>query len=162
MGTQDKVKQKDRRGCKLESKKQTLAFSKLKNCLACNSKKLRKVLDLNSQPLANSYLKNSRDKEKKYELKVNGCLNCTHLQLSIAVNPKKIYRKYAYVSGTTQTYKNFMKKFYKFCLRNTEKQVYKNILDIGCNDGSQLNIFKSNNFKTYGAVSYTHLTLPTT
>ena len=134
----------------MESKKQTLAFSKLKNCLACNSKKLRKVLDLNSQPLANSYLKNPRDKEKKYELKVNGCLNCTHLQLSIAVNPKKIYRKYAYVSGTTQTYKNFMKKFYKFCLRNTEKQVYKNILDIGCNDGSQLNIFKSNNFKTYG------------
>ena len=24
------------------------------------------------------------------------------------------------------------------------------VLDIGCNDGSQLDVFKSNNFKTYG------------
>ena len=127
-----------------------MAFTKLKNCLACNSNKLSQVLDLNKQPLANSFLRNSKIKEKKYELKVNGCLNCTHLQLSIAVSPEKIYRKYDYVSGTTQTYKNFMKKFYKFCIKNNKKLIYKNILDIGCNDGSQLDIFKLNKFKTFG------------
>jgi 2-polyprenyl-3-methyl-5-hydroxy-6-metoxy-1,4-benzoquinol methylase len=127
-----------------------LAFTKLKNCLACNSKELQQVLDLNKQPLANSYLKNKRVKEKKYELKVNVCLKCTHLQLSIAVNPEKIYRKYDYVSGTTQTYKNYMKKFYKICTKNNKKLIYKNILDIGCNDGSQLDIFKFNKFKTFG------------
>jgi len=134
----------------LEFKKQTLAFTKLKNCLACNSKKLRQVLDLNQQPLANSYLKNKNTREKNYELKVNGCLKCSHLQLSIAVDPKQIYKNYDYVSGTTQTYKNFMKKFYKFCIKKNNKIVYKNILDIGCNDGSQLDVFKSNKFKTYG------------
>ena len=32
--------------------------------------------------------------EKKYQLIVNCCLKCTHLQLSIAVNPKIIYKKY--------------------------------------------------------------------
>ena len=128
-----------------------MAFTKLKNCLACNSKNLRQVLDLNSQPLANSYLRNRRSKEKKYPLKVNACLNCNHLQLSIAVNPKKIYQNYDYVSGTTNTYKKFMKKFYRFCIQNNKKKfLYKNILDIGCNDGSQLDVFKSNNFKTYG------------
>ena len=134
----------------MEFKKQTLAFTKLKNCLACNSKKLRQVLDLNHQPLANSYLKNKNIKEKNYELKVNGCLKCSHLQLSIAVDPKQIYKNYDYVSGTTQTYKNFMKKFYKFCLKKNNKIINKNILDIGCNDGSQLDVFKSNKFKTYG------------
>ena len=41
-----------------------MAFTKLKNCLACNSKNLRQVLDLNLQPLANSYLKNKHSKEK--------------------------------------------------------------------------------------------------
>ena len=127
-----------------------MAFTKLKNCLACNSKELQQVLDLNKQPLANSYLKNKRVKEKKYELKVNVCLKCTHLQLSIAVNPEKIYRKYDYVSGTTQTYKKYMKKFYKICTKNNKKLIYKNILDIGCNDGSQLDIFKFNKFKTFG------------
>ena len=127
-----------------------MAFTKIKNCLACNSKNLRQVLDLNSQPLANSYLKNKKIKEKKYQLKVNACLNCSHLQLSIAVNPKKIYQNYDYVSGTTNTYKIFMKKFYKFCLKNNEKILYRNVLDIGCNDGSQLDVFKYNKFKTFG------------
>ena len=128
-----------------------MAFTKLKNCLACNSKNLRQVLDLNLQPLANSYLRNRHLKEKKYPLKVNACLNCNHLQLSIAVNPKKIYQNYDYVSGTTDTYKKFMKKFYRFCIKNNKKKfLYKNILDIGCNDGSQLDVFKKNGFKTYG------------
>ena len=127
-----------------------MAYTKLKNCLACNSKKLRQVLDLKKQPLANSYLKNTKVNEKKYELKVNACLECTHLQLSIAVNPEKIYKNYDYVSGTTSTYKRYMKKFYFFCIKNKSKLIHRNVLDIGCNDGSQLDIFKLNNFKTYG------------
>ena len=127
-----------------------MAFRKLNHCLACNSKNLKKVLNLNKQPLANSFLKKKSSKEKKYQLIVNCCLKCTHLQLSIAVNPKIIYKKYDYVSGTTLTYKKYMKDFYKFCVNNANKLKYKNILDIGCNDGSQLDVFKKNKFKTYG------------
>ncbi len=127
-----------------------MAFSKLKNCLACNSKRLRKVFNLGKQPLANSYLVKSNLKEKRYELIVNCCLDCTHLQLSIAVDPKIIYQNYDYLSGTSQTYKNYMEKFYKLARQNVKKLVYKNVLDIGCNDGSQLDIFKKNNFKTFG------------
>ena len=127
-----------------------MAFIKIKYCLACGSKRITKIFDLNKQPLANSYLKRKNIKEKKYELKVNTCLDCTHLQLSIAVDPKIIYRNYDYVSGTTQTYLRYMKQFYNFCKRNSSKIVYKNILDVGCNDGSQLDVFKKNGFKTYG------------
>ena len=127
-----------------------MAFVKIKNCLACGSNKLSNILNLNKQPLANSYLRNSIQKEKKYELKVNACLECTHLQLSIAVNPKLIYQNYDYVSGTTKTYLKYMKEFYKFCIKNSSKSVYKNILDVGCNDGSQLDVFKKNNFNTFG------------
>ncbi len=127
-----------------------MAFIKIKNCLACGSKKLSEILNLNKQPLANSFLKNLRKKEKKYELKVNTCLKCTHLQLSIAVDPKIIYQNYNYVSGTTKTYLNYMEGFYKFCIKNSSKLVEKNILDVGCNDGSQLDVFKKNNFKTFG------------
>ncbi len=126
-----------------------MAYRKLNYCLACGSKELRKVLNLNKQPLANSYLKSKNIKQQQYELKVNCCLKCTHLQLSIAVDPEKIYKRYDYVSGTTLTYRKFMKKFYKICIKNTSL-LKKNILDIGCNDGSQLDVFKSNNFQTYG------------
>ncbi len=111
---------------------------------------MKNVLNLNKQPLANSYLKNLKTEEKKYELKVNACLNCSHLQLSIAVDPKKIYKNYDYLSGTTKTYLNYMEEFYNFCIKKSSKFVFKNILDIGCNDGSQLDVFKRNNFKTFG------------
>ena len=73
-----------------------MAFRKLINCLACNSKNLKQVLNLNKQPLANSFLIKKNLKEKKYNLKVNCCLNCTHLQLSLSVDPKIIYTKYDY------------------------------------------------------------------
>jgi len=127
-----------------------LAFIKIKNCLACGSNKLRQILDLKRQPLANSFLKNLKIREKRYELKVKTCLICSHLQLSIAVDPKTIYQNYDYLSGTTKTYLRYMEKFYNFCITNTSKFVYKNILDVGCNDGSQLDVFKKNNFKTFG------------
>ena len=127
-----------------------MAFVKINNCLACGSKKIKKIFDLKKQPLANLYLKNKNINEKKYELKVNTCLDCTHLQLSIAVDPKIIYQKYDYVSGTTKTYLRYMRDFYKFCVKNSSKTVYKNVLDIGCNDGSQLDVFKKKKFKNYG------------
>tara|TARA_B100001173_G_scaffold279334_1_gene262073 strand:+ start:1156 stop:2346 length:1191 start_codon:yes stop_codon:yes gene_type:complete len=127
-----------------------LAFRKLNKCLVCGSRNLKKVLDLNKQPLANSYLKKKNLNQKHYELIVNCCTNCTHLQLSIAVDPKIIYKNYDYVSGTTNTYKKYMKEFYIFCLKNTKITKLKNILDIGCNDGSQLDVFKKRNFNTLG------------
>jgi SAM-dependent methyltransferase len=134
----------------MEFKKQSLAFIKINECLACGSRKLKAVLNLGKQPLANSFLLSRNIKEKKYELKVNACLNCTHLQLSIAVNPSIIYKKYDYLSGTTQTYLDYMNNFYKFCIKNTSNLFKRNVLDIGCNDGSQLDVFKKNNFKTFG------------
>ena len=127
-----------------------MAFLKLTRCLACGAKKLKKVLDLNNQPLANSYLIYKKTKENKYELKVNSCLLCNHLQLSVAVNPKDIYKIYDYVSGTSKTYADYMNDFYKFSTKFVHKFKYKNILDVGCNDGSQLDIFKKKGFNTYG------------
>ncbi len=81
--------------------------------------------------MANSYLSKSNSKDKRYELKVNCCIDCTHLQLSIAVDPKIIYQDYDYLSGTSKTYKNYMEKFYKLALRNNKRLVNKNVLDIG-------------------------------
>ena len=127
-----------------------MAFRKLANCLVCNSTDLKKVLDLNKQPLANAYLKSNKKKEKKYDLAVNCCKKCTHLQLTIAVDPKIIYKNYDYVSGTTKTLKNYMHDFYNLCIKNVGTSYRKNILDIGCNDGSQLDVFKKKNFKTFG------------
>jgi 2-polyprenyl-3-methyl-5-hydroxy-6-metoxy-1,4-benzoquinol methylase len=127
-----------------------MACKKLNFCLCCKSNKLKGILNLNKQPLANSFLKSLNEKEKKYPLAVNACLNCTHLQLTHIVSPTIIYKNYDYVSGTTKTYLNYMKDFFFICKKNIGLKKPNSVLDIGCNDGSQLDVFKKKGFITCG------------
>ncbi len=109
-------------------------------CLACGSNDLELALNLGDQPLANNFKKQA-DKEEQYPLAVNRCTQCYHLQLTHAVDPEIIYRNYSYVSGTSQTYQDYMWWFAKWCREYTNKYRGGAVLDIGCNDGSQLRKF---------------------
>jgi SAM-dependent methyltransferase len=124
-------------------------LQEIKNCLACDHDELKLVLDLNNQPLANSY-KNSKDAvEDSFPLAIKVCQNCHHVQLTHIVNPDLIYKNYLYVSGTTKTYVDYMDWYAKFCIEKLG-HVPSSVLDIGCNDGSQLDKFKALNVDTYG------------
>lgn len=120
----------------------------LVNCLACGSEKLTLTLSLGNQPLANNFLAEP-DNNDSYPLAVNRCENCFHLQLTHVVDPKIIYQNYAYVSGTSQTYLDYMWWFAKWC-REYSNNYRGSVLDIGCNDGSQLDFFNRLGFNTYG------------
>ena len=122
--------------------------TKLDQCLACGSTNLDLSLNLGSQPLANNFA-SLPDQNEYYPLAVNRCTNCFHLQLTHVVDPDIIYRNYAYVSGTSQTYLNYMWWFAKWCREYTD-QWRGTVLDIGCNDGSQLDYFKQLGYTTYG------------
>jgi len=77
-------------------------YTELKNCLCCSSEKLMSLLDLNEQPLANSYHKG--EELEKYPLKTNLCLECYHVQLSIAVDPAPQKRLEIIVIGLQNMY----------------------------------------------------------
>ena len=124
-------------------------LQEIKKCLACDHDDLKMVLDLNNQPLANSY-KDSKDAvEDSFPLAIKMCQNCHHVQLTHIVNPDLIYKNYLYVSGTTKTYVDYMDWYAKFCIEKFG-HVPSSVLDIGCNDGSQLDKFKALNVDTYG------------
>jgi SAM-dependent methyltransferase len=118
-------------------------------CLACGGSDLLPIFDLGMQPLANSYLTNKDDIEEKYPLGVNLCNHCYHLQLTDTVDPKIIYKNYLYVSGTSSTLKNYSDWFAGYVDEHCTI-LTKRILDIGCNDGTQLDSFKSLGYQTYG------------
>ena len=120
----------------------------LKECLACGSPELLPAINLGNQPLANNFLKEP-GKNELYPLAVNQCANCFHLQLTHVVDPAIIYRDYAYVSGTSQTYLDYMFWFAKWAREYSNTQ-FGSVLDIGCNDGSQLDYFEKLGFLTYG------------
>ncbi len=124
-------------------------LTEIKECLACGNVDLIPVLDLNDQPLANSYKKSKDEPEASYPLKINRCEQCYHVQLTHVVNPDLIYKNYLYVSGNTKTYVDYMDWYADFVCE--QFNVFpQSVLDIGCNDGSQLDKFKNRGLKTFG------------
>jgi 2-polyprenyl-3-methyl-5-hydroxy-6-metoxy-1,4-benzoquinol methylase len=120
----------------------------LNTCLACGSDQLELTLSLGNQPLANNF-KKTVSEDDQYPLAVNRCKHCFHLQLTHVVDPEIIYRNYSYVSGTSQTYHDYMWWFAKWCREYTGKW-RGTVLDIGCNDGSQLDYFRNLGYSTHG------------
>ena len=110
-------------------------------CLACGSNHIHTALDLGEQPLANSYKDSADAPEARYPLAVRLCHDCFHLQLSHTVDPEIIYKNYLYATGTNDTIREYCKWFANFCLESCTGVT--NVLDIGCNDGTQLDYFKS-------------------
>lgn len=118
------------------------------DCICCGNQELTEVLNLKEQPLANSYHDNL-EKLPTFPLKLNLCKNCFHLQLSHIVNPDLLFRNYLYVSGTSDTLRKYFEWFVNFVV---EYSNVKNgsVLDIACNDGTQLDYFKNYGWDTYG------------
>lgn len=121
-------------------------FTRLGNCLACDSEDLRTILDLGLQPLANSY--HTGEDLAKYPLQLNVCQKCFHLQLSCAVNPDLMFKNYLYVSGTSETLRKYFDDFASVTLEYYPTA--KKILDIACNDGTQLDSFSKFGLSTFG------------
>ena len=126
-------------------------YVELTECLACGGKDLELTLDLQDQPLANSFQEHGgvKDTDMWFPLAINRCTECNHLQLTHAVNPELIYTHYLYVSGTSNTYVEYM-KWYAHFVHEQFRNWPTTVLDIGCNDGSQLDAFKKIGFDTYG------------
>ena len=68
--------------------------------------------------------------------------------MSEAVDPEIMFKDYPYCSGTSQTALDYFKWFADKALKF--KGDAKTILDIACNDGTQLDMFKRLGLKTYG------------
>lgn len=116
---------------------------KLTTCIACGDDELVPVLNLGLQPLANSYKKSADEPDLSYPLAINRCSKCWHVQLTHSVNPDLLFKNYLYVSGTSQTQLKYFDWFAERAIGRCNKPVAElKVLDIGCNDGSQLDAFK--------------------
>ena len=118
------------------------------DCRSCGSSKLKRVISLGYQPLANNLLNKKEEKCELYPLEVNYCDKCHNCQLSVAVNPKKMFSNYLYTSSTSKSFREHFigaaKKYIKYFKLNKKKSY---IIDIGSNDGVALKPFKNLGFK---------------
>ena len=117
-------------------------------CRSCGNTELKRVVSLGYQPLANNLIKKKDEKCELYPLEVNYCNKCHNCQLSVAVDPKKMFSNYLYTSSTSKTFRNHFidaaKKYSKELKLNRKKSY---IIDIGSNDGVALKPFIDLGFK---------------
>jgi 2-polyprenyl-3-methyl-5-hydroxy-6-metoxy-1,4-benzoquinol methylase len=116
-------------------------------CLVCESTIDIQYLDLTDQPLANSYHKG--EKLEKYPLQMLVCDNCWHSQLSVSVEPSEMFEHYLYVSDTSKTLTDYFEWCTEYMLKNVLEQP-KNVLEIACNSGLLLEMFKKRDLVCVG------------
>jgi 2-polyprenyl-3-methyl-5-hydroxy-6-metoxy-1,4-benzoquinol methylase len=122
-------------------------FKEITKCVACDNSRLCLTLDLENQPLANDFLENPSHFET-YPLKLLRCTNCSHSQISVAVDPSRLFLKYPYISGTSETLSNYFDTLVDKIIKEFGQKG--KILDIGSNDGSFLFKFKHTNWSGLG------------
>ena len=118
------------------------------DCRSCGNVNLKRVVSLGYQPLANN-LTNKKDEScELFPLEVNYCGKCHNCQLSVAIDPKKMFSNYLYTSSTSKVFRNHFieaAKKYSKDLKLNKKKSY--IIDIGSNDGVALKPFLDLGFK---------------
>ncbi len=133
----------------VDEKERDLLLSCYKfDCRSCGNNNLKRVVSLGYQPLANNLLNKKDEKCELYPLEVNYCEKCYNCQLSVAVDPKKMFSNYLYTSSTSKSFKehfvNAARKYIKDFKLNKNKSY---IIDVGSNDGVALKPFKDLGFK---------------
>ncbi len=133
----------------VDEKEKNLLLENYKfDCRSCGNLNLKRVVSLGYQPLANNLLKKKEEKCELYPLEVNYCDKCHNCQLSVSVNPKKMFSNYLYTSSTSKVFRqHFVEAAKKYSkeLKLIKKKSY--IIDIGSNDGVALKPFLELGFK---------------
>ena len=116
-------------------------------CRCCSSKKLKRVLSLGYQPLANNLLNSIDEEINTYPLEMNVCSDCFNCQLSVAVNSDEMFSNYLYQSSTSKSFRDHFDQAAQSYINefSLEKDAY--IIDVGSNDGIGLKPFLDRGFK---------------
>ena len=132
----------------VDEKEKDLLLSCYKfDCRSCGNTNLKRVVSLGYQPLANNLLNTKNEKYEVYPLEMNYCPKCHNCQLSVSVDPKKMFSNYLYTSSTSSSFRNHFITASKNYIKNFKLKPKKSyIIDIGSNDGVALKPFKDLGF----------------
>lgn len=125
------------------------------DCRVCGKPNLSTVLDLGMQPWGNHFLKKEEiGREPFYPLHVVYCKDCQTAQLDYTVKKEVMFSDHTYLSGMTSSLKKHFDETARLANEVIDQtQKTKSVLDIGSNDGSQLQSYKNLGYRTLGVES---------
>lgn len=124
-----------------------------KRCQICGSSSIKRIIDLGEQPICNALLdcENAFQEEAKYPLALDICQECSLVQLSDVPPSEVVFNKnFNYVSGSTKDIVEYFGKIAEDFIRNFNLNAGDLVVDIGSNDGTLLNEFRSRGMGVLG------------
>ena len=111
----------------------------MKNCRICNYR-IKKIINFGKIALVGNFFK-KKINQKKYNISLNYCLNCKHVQIAERLSPDLLFKNYLWETGISKSnitlIKNLLIKLKKYGINKKSK-----ILEIASNDGSFIEILK--------------------
>ena len=111
----------------------------MKKCRICNYK-IKKIVNLGKIALVGNFLK-KKVNQKKYNISLNYCLKCKHVQISERLNPDLLFQNYLWETGISSSnislIKTLLIKLKKLGINEKSK-----ILEIASNDGTFIKVLK--------------------
>ena len=111
----------------------------MKKCRICNHG-IKKIIHLGKIALVGNFFK-KKSNQKKYNISLNYCLLCKHVQISERLSPDLLFKNYLWETGVSKSnillIKKLLVKLKKLGISKKSK-----ILEIASNDGSFIEILK--------------------
>ncbi|MDP3698741.1 MAG: class I SAM-dependent methyltransferase [Nanoarchaeota archaeon] len=130
---------------------------KIKACRICGNADLIPCIDIGAQYLSSIFPEdlNYRDSLQKYPLEIVQCLKsngdrCGVLQLAYDCDLSEMYKYYPYTSSSNTSMRKILEEVANSAKALQNLKPGDTILDIGCNDGTLLSFFESEEFNLIG------------
>ena len=114
-------------------------------CNLCGEQKLIKLLDLGKHPIAHHFLKHPSQNEYVHSVKLYFCENCGLIQLVNPIPSELLYTNYVCLSSWK--HQPHVSQLIHMIEKFTNAEKTSNILEVGSNDGSFLNILKNRGYR---------------
>lgn len=123
-----------------------------RNCPVCHNKSWDLLHEFRSTPLGDLLSESQQGAidQKSYPLRLVSCLHCKHIFLADVINPDLSYSEYLFNSASSPALLDFMKDSVNWLKNEFPNLTSGLVIDIGANDGSFLNLFKTLGYQCLG------------
>src|SRR3990167_2180976 len=125
-------------------------MQKISSCRICGSTQLISFFDLGCHPFSNSLLPTKESPDYRFPLSLSRCSSCSLIQLNETANPKELFSKYFWVTGTSKETKIWAEHFYNEAVSRMAHSENMFVMEIASNDGTFLEPFKNHGYKVQG------------